>query len=456
MGMNTRGRSTGRGRSSWRWVASAAVGLALVGAAAFPAAATEWRLGGELGHYFFYGTDTSRVLQNEARYSLSVEARPGWEGRILVRVRGAAATGASEPSVLFQPPPAEARPELDEAYVDVYLPSADLRVGRQVVAWGTADAVNPTDVVNPRPLGLDALLDRAVRRLPVPAVRVAYYPRPDVGATVVGVADFVAAPLPTEALRGEVQKRLEQTGTGAALADEWLSTAQPGPDERYELAVRLETRVRGYDVYLSYFSGLEDLPALWVEPVAFAPELVVRVRGEYRRQQQFGLAVAGTVGDIGVWLEAAYAVPERLAVLEQAGTLSVPAALSTNEPSWQAVAGADRTFSSGLHLSGGLVGMRGRTLSSPYPDPSTGEATSVYTVGTVRYAPSGSSAEWDATVVASARDGSLLFSPGFTYELAPNLRWALRGLVASGQPSSEFGALASAVRGVGSRLVWSF
>ena len=39
-----------------------------------------------------------------------------------------------------------------EAYVDIYsflFPSLDLRIGKQRLAWGTADKLNPTDNLNP-------------------------------------------------------------------------------------------------------------------------------------------------------------------------------------------------------------------------------------------------------------------------------------------------------------------
>jgi len=44
--------------------------------------------------------------------------------------------------------------KLDEAYADIYLKNTDLRVGRQVVSWGTADGINPTNYINPRELSL--------------------------------------------------------------------------------------------------------------------------------------------------------------------------------------------------------------------------------------------------------------------------------------------------------------
>ncbi|MBE0432683.1 hypothetical protein IBX73_04350 [candidate division WOR-3 bacterium] len=61
--------------------------------------------------------------------------------------------------------------DLREAYIDLYsfvLPNFDLRIGRQRIAWGTGDKINPTDNLNPydledlwdfgRHLGSDGML----------------------------------------------------------------------------------------------------------------------------------------------------------------------------------------------------------------------------------------------------------------------------------------------------------
>jgi len=44
--------------------------------------------------------------------------------------------------------------DLREAYVDLYLGPLDIRFGRQIVAWGRADALNPTDNVTPRDMAV--------------------------------------------------------------------------------------------------------------------------------------------------------------------------------------------------------------------------------------------------------------------------------------------------------------
>jgi hypothetical protein len=40
--------------------------------------------------------------------------------------------------------------ELLEGYAIVHFPAADLRFGKQIVAWGRADGLNPTDNLTPR------------------------------------------------------------------------------------------------------------------------------------------------------------------------------------------------------------------------------------------------------------------------------------------------------------------
>lgn len=65
--------------------------------------------------------------------------------------------------------------ELWEGYGRFKLGPVDLTIGQQHVAWGIADALNPTDMVNPR--NYDRLLDSELgySKLPVPMLRVEYY-----------------------------------------------------------------------------------------------------------------------------------------------------------------------------------------------------------------------------------------------------------------------------------------
>ena len=39
-----------------------------------------------------------------------------------------------------------------EAFIDYYSDLVDVRFGKQVIAWGKADEINPTDILNPQDL----------------------------------------------------------------------------------------------------------------------------------------------------------------------------------------------------------------------------------------------------------------------------------------------------------------
>ena len=56
------------------------------------------------------------------------------------------------------------RLEAHAAYIDIYklLPHLDLRIGRQVVVWGTADKFNPTNNVNTLDLSDPLLFGKAI------------------------------------------------------------------------------------------------------------------------------------------------------------------------------------------------------------------------------------------------------------------------------------------------------
>jgi hypothetical protein len=65
--------------------------------------------------------------------------------------------------------------DFEEAYFDLFLPSLDLRVGKQKVAWGKLDRTQPNDLVNPLTY-TDPLLDEEeARKIGVPALQASYY-----------------------------------------------------------------------------------------------------------------------------------------------------------------------------------------------------------------------------------------------------------------------------------------
>jgi hypothetical protein len=64
--------------------------------------------------------------------------------------------------------------ELREAYLDLRRDNVDIRVGKQIIVWGRADRLNPTDNLTPRNFTLLAVEDDD-QRVGTPAVRLSYF-----------------------------------------------------------------------------------------------------------------------------------------------------------------------------------------------------------------------------------------------------------------------------------------
>jgi len=71
--------------------------------------------------------------------------------------------------------------EVSEAFADVHLRRADLRVGVQKIAWGKLDGIPPTDILNPRDYHDPLVADFEERKIGIPAAQGTYY-LPDVPA----------------------------------------------------------------------------------------------------------------------------------------------------------------------------------------------------------------------------------------------------------------------------------
>lgn len=68
------------------------------------------------------------------------------------------------------------RYDLREAFIDVYGPKVDVRLGRQQIVWGEADGAFVTDLVSPLDLTEFLAQDVTDIRLGIPALKVIYYP----------------------------------------------------------------------------------------------------------------------------------------------------------------------------------------------------------------------------------------------------------------------------------------
>src|SRR5262245_22556421 len=135
-----------------------------------------------------------------------------------------------------------------EAFINLKLGKLDVRAGRQIIAWGRADGLNPTDNLTGEDLTLMATEDDD-RRLGATAVRASYYAG-DVSLTGIWLPEFTPHRFPLPTAPGLVYN---------AQVDHW-----PGKT----WAVRAEQTGRAVDWAVSYYQGPDLLPDIGVDPSA--------------------------------------------------------------------------------------------------------------------------------------------------------------------------------------------
>ena len=252
--------------------------------------------------------------------------------------------------------------DLDEAYVDYYAKQYDVRVGKQRLSWGTALQINPTDVINPVNIK-DPMGDKQA----VYAAAVDAYLGHNTKLSVVWVPVFkpVLDEIPHPLLPGQV------------IVPEKVEPKL----ENSELGVRASFMgINGWDFSASYFRGWEDFPT-----PSIVPGMPPQISASFQRTQMLGLDVATTMGDMGLWAEGAYFLPE------------------SADGHYQFIVGGDYGLSNGLVLIGQYYRRSG--------DPSTNN---------VMFA-----AEYPFGLMHSARLGAMYSLDSKEYLLSPEVTFSL-------------------------------
>lgn len=248
--------------------------------------------------------------------------------------------------------------DLREAYVDLYgflFDNLDLRIGRQRIAWGTADKLNPTDNLNPD--DLEDIWDFG-RHLGSDGLKASYYLK-DYTFSLIYIPIFTPAVLP----RGDWASALSpsmQLPAGLTLKNSTDTIIMPENNlkEGSITGVKASKNLFGYDFSLSYVYGRDDLPL--AKKVTFTPtttpgEMDIASELIYPRMHITGVDMAGSIGDVGVWAEAAVFFPEKTILTTDLTALGMGIQESIaldDKPYVKYVLGADYTFKNGIYING--------------------------------------------------------------------------------------------------------
>ncbi|MCC7441252.1 MAG: hypothetical protein IT285_06455 [Bdellovibrionales bacterium] len=216
--------------------------------------------------------------------------------------------------------------DLKEGWVEHARPAWDARAGYQIFAWGSADGVNPVDVMNPR--DLTDLVDS--EKLAVPALRVRLHPPAveDWSLELVGGPTFRGSRLPAKLSDDGVHAFRPEDGRWLVAVPSFVSGGGVLTPLRYEMrkatypttlwgGLRLGTRAIGdWDLSLTYIDAVEQEPRLAATQRGAAgdPDLPVTVElhPSYHRNRLVGLDGSTVLElgeeELGLRFEAAYIV----------------------------------------------------------------------------------------------------------------------------------------------------
>ena len=171
--------------------------------------------------------------------------------------------------------------DMNAAYVElrnIILPGLDLRIGRQIIKWGTADQFNPTDNINPYdyhdPLQFGESMANQM-------IKVDYNPLGDINVTMIWIPLFRAARLPDSTILGLTDpmffvKRFKGSSdpmaqTVVAMTEGLLNrgvnivtkTRNNFPDSNLsnsQFGARVSWKLADIDMSLSYYYGFGKIP----------------------------------------------------------------------------------------------------------------------------------------------------------------------------------------------------
>ncbi len=188
---------------------------------------------------------------------------------------------------------------LQEAYIDYYSEFSDIRIGKQIISWGKADELNPTDILNPedmsnifeeksiRKIGVFALkldlklLDSVISGIYIPDIQFHQLPSADstwdffsIGLKKMGLTELPEIIYP--------ENRLDNS--------EW--------------ALKLSKTIENFDFSISYADIVDNLFSIKMKIVP--PGIPVPENLYYNRTQMIAADFAASLFEFGIWSETAY------------------------------------------------------------------------------------------------------------------------------------------------------
>ena len=273
--------------------------------------------------------------------------------------------------------------EVREAYIQLFgflTKNLDVKIGRQRITWGTADKLNPTDNLNP--YDLEDVLDFG-RHRGSDAISLDYYFNSEFSMQGVFIPFFQPANMPVGTFANALISPMElPQGMTLRGFNDQIEMPEYNLSESSTAGLKFKGFAAGFDFSLSYVWGRDGMPISTYNtfiPVDTIGGININSQLSFYRTHIFGTDMAGSIGGVGVWAEAAAFLPENEVIMTN--NLSalypmspVPVTQDTTVLEKKAytkfILGADYNFANGAYLNfqymHGFINERGKDALNDY------------------------------------------------------------------------------------------
>ncbi len=273
--------------------------------------------------------------------------------------------------------------EIREAYVQLFgflSKNLDVKIGRQRIVWGTADKLNPTDNLNP--YDLEDVLDFG-RHRGSDAISLNYYFNSEFSMQGVFIPFFQPANMPIGIFANALTPSMElpQGMTLMGFTDQ-INMPKYNLGESSTAGLKFKGFAAGFDFSLSYVWGRDGMPIGTYNtfiPVDTIGGININSQLSFYRTHIFGADMAGSIGGVGVWAEAAAFLPKNEVVMTNDLSAMYPLSpmpvtqdttVLDKDAYVKFVLGADYNFANGTYLNfqylHGFMNERGNDALNDY------------------------------------------------------------------------------------------
>jgi len=256
--------------------------------------------------------------------------------------------------------------EVREAYVQLFgflSENLDVKIGRQRITWGTADKLNPTDNLNP--YDLEDVLDFG-RHRGSDAISFDYYFNSEFSLQGAFIPFFQPANMPVGIFADALNPSMEMPPDMTLKNfNDTILMPRYNLGESSTVGLKFKGFAAGFDFSLSYVWGYDGMPFATYNtfvPVDAIGGININSQLEFNRTHIFGADMAGSIGGVGVWAEAAAFLPDNqvimatdLSALYPIGTppemTIIDSTVLKKEIYLKFVVGGDYNFANGSYLN---------------------------------------------------------------------------------------------------------